>query len=424
MRKKLIGVFPAFQQKNYQLYFAGQLISLIGTWLHIVAEGWLAFQLTHSAFWVGIIAALNTLPVLMLSLLIGPIIDRYSKKKILYITQAFAMVIATLLGILTLTHTITVPYMAVLVFCMGLTQVFDMPARQSFMTEMIEKEYLPSALAINSGMFNSARAIGPAIAGILLAILGPGGVFIINGISFLAGILALYFIKQVKHLPIDNTSTFKAIKRGLIYTYKHPHIKYLLIMVGITAIFGWSYGTIFPVIVTQIYHKGAENLGYFHSAVGLGAILAAITISAFSKDLPIKQFVFGATLLIAVAIALLTISPGLEVTYFVLFILGYALVIQFSTINSVLHQEIDDAVRGRVMSIFIFMSVGLSPLGSFTIGALSDLLSPYWALRINAGVLMVTGIIMYFFYSKRRSTHAGKHANDLVDEPQWNLPQN
>lgn len=424
MKKRLTQVFPAFQQKNYQLYFTGQLISLIGTWLHIVAEGWLAYQLTHSAFWVGIIAALNTLPVLLLSLLIGPIIDRYSKKKILYITQAFAMVIATLLGILTWTHTITVPYMAVLVFCMGLTQVFDMPARQSFMTEMIEKKYLASALAINSGMFNSARAIGPAIAGVLLAILGPGGVFIINGISFLAGIIALYLIKQVKYLPTDDTATLKAIKRGLVYTYKHPHIKYLLIMVGVTAIFGWSYGTIFPVIVTQIYHKGAENLGYFHSAVGIGAILAAITISAFSSNLPVKKFVFGATMLIAFAIMLLTISPGLQTTYFFLFILGYGLVIQFSTINSVLHHEIDDAVRGRVMSIFIFMSVGLSPIGSFTIGTVSDLLSPYWALRINAGILMATGILMYFLYSNRRGAHTPAHADNEAVDTQWHLPQN
>jgi MFS family permease len=164
MKKRLIGVFPAFQQKNYRLYFTGQLVSLIGTWSHVVAEGWLAYQLTHSAFRVGIIAALNTLPVLLFSLFGGAIIDRFPKKTILYYTQTFALIIASLLGILTLTHTIAVWNMSILVFCMGLTQVFDMPARQSFMTEMIEKRYLASALAINSGMFNSARAIGPAIA--------------------------------------------------------------------------------------------------------------------------------------------------------------------------------------------------------------------------------------------------------------------
>lgn len=414
MKNKLIRVFPAFLQKNYRLYFAGQLVSLIGTWLHIVAEGWLAFQLTHSAFWVGIIAALNTLPVLLFSLFAGAVIDRYSNKTILYITQAVALVIATTLGILTLTHTITVWNMAILVFCMGLTQVFDMPARQSFMTEMIERKYLSSALAINSGIFNSARAIGPAIAGIILAYLGSGAVFIINGFSFLAGILALYFIKELKHLPTDHTPPLKAIKRGLSYTFSHPHIKYLLIMVGITAIFGWSYGTIFPVIISQIYHKGAENLGYFHSAVGVGAILGAVTISAFSENIPVKLFVFGGTLVISLATILFTFAPSIWIVYFFLCILGYALVIQFSTINSVLHHEIDDSVRGRVMSIFTFMSVGLMPIGSFTIGTVSQFLSPYWALRINAVILLTTGITMFILYSRKQFSHGTVHQDKQI----------
>lgn len=424
MKKRLIGVFPAFQQKNYRLYFTGQLVSLIGTWLHVVAEGWLAYELTHSAFWVGIIAALNTLPVLLFSLFGGAIIDRFPKKTILYYTQTFALIIASLLGILTLTHTIAVWNMSILVFCMGLTQVFDMPARQSFMTEMIEKRYLASALAINSGMFNSARAIGPAIAGILLAFIGPGGVFIINGFSFLAGILALYLIKQVKILPIDHTSPLKAIRHGLSYTYRHPHIKYLLIIVGATSIFGWSYGTIFPIIVTRIFHEGAENLGYFHSAVGIGAILGAITISAFSVNLPVTLFVFGATGMIAAMLTLFTFAQTLPVAYIMLFFLGYFLVLQFSTINSVLHHEIDDSVRGRVMSIFTFMSVGLSPFGSFLIGSVSDLLNPFWALRINAAIFIAIAAIVYFLYSKRPIVHKAVHTDTETPQTQWNLPQN
>ncbi len=405
MKKTLIGVFPAFNQKNYQLYFIGQLVSLIGTWLHIVAEGWLALQLTHSALWVGIIAALNTLPILLFSLFAGAITDRYSNKKILYVTQTAAMIIAAMLGILTLTHTIRIWNMAILVFMMGITAVFDIPARQSFMTEMIEREYLSSALAINSGIFNGARAIGPAVAGIILAFIGPGGVFIINGLSFLGGIIAIYFIQQVRHLPTDKTHPVQAIKRGLKYTYNHPHIKYLLLLVGATAIFGWSYGTIFPVIVETIYHRGAESLGYLHTFVGLGAVVAAVTISAFSQKLPIKLFVFGGTVLISVALIGFTFMNSLAFSYLFLFFLGFSLVIQFSTINSVLHHEIDDSVRGRVMSIFSFMSSGLMPLGSFEIGAVSEKLSPFWALRISAIILFVSGLTVYYFYSHRKTSN-------------------
>ena len=195
--KKIAATFPAIQSRNYKLYFTGQLISLIGTWLQIVAQGWLVLKLTNSVFMIGLIAALSTLPSLVFTLFGGVIVDRFLKRKILLITQSFSMALAMILGVLTILHLITVWQIGLLAFLLGLVAAVDAPARQAFVPEIVNKEQLPSAIALNSGAFNSARVIGPGIAGILIAIIGTGGAFLINGISYIAVIIALLKIRTI-----------------------------------------------------------------------------------------------------------------------------------------------------------------------------------------------------------------------------------
>src|SRR6185437_7149335 len=245
----ILTAFPALQNKNYRLYFGGQLISLIGTWLQIVAQGWLVLQLTNSAFLIGLITALSTLPTLFLTLFGGVIVDQFPKKIILLFTQSAAMVLAFILGVLTVLNVITVWEIGLIAFLLGSVNAIDSPARQAFVSEMVDKEQLPSAIALNSGIFNAARVIGPSVAGLLIALIGTGGAFIVNGISYIAVIIALVIMRTSSNPVRKKINAIKAIREGLKYSFSHPIIRTLILFTGVSSIFGWSYTTVMPVIV-------------------------------------------------------------------------------------------------------------------------------------------------------------------------------
>lgn len=240
--ERFMGVFPALRSRNYQLFFTGQFISLVGTWLQVVAQGWLVLQLTNSAFLVGVVAAASTAPTLFLSLFGGVIVDRFSKRRILLFTQSASMALAFVLGVLTVVKVITVAQITFLAFLLGVVNAMDAPARQAFLIEMVEREALGSAIALNSGIFNAARVIGPSAAGILIAIVGTGGAFIINSVSYTAVITALFFIRAKKSAaPELRMRPLKAIGEGVLYSFTHPVIRALLLFTAITSVFGWSY---------------------------------------------------------------------------------------------------------------------------------------------------------------------------------------
>src|SRR6478735_3367352 len=263
---QLAKAFPALQNKNYKAYFSGQLVSLIGTWLQIVSQGWLVLQLTNSALQVGIIAALSTLPSLFLTLFGGVIVDQFSKRKILLFTQTAAMVLAFTLGMLTLTGVVTVWMIGICAYLLGVVNAIDSPARQAFVSEIVTKEQLPSAIALNSGIFNAARVIGPSIAGLLIALIGTGGAFITNAITYIAVIWVLNKMQVIEPPHKKKLEVIKAIKDGLSYSFTHPIIRTLIIFTGVSSIFGWSYTTLLPIIARETFHLGAAGLGYLYAA--------------------------------------------------------------------------------------------------------------------------------------------------------------
>ncbi|HEV2340012.1 MAG TPA: MFS transporter, partial [Patescibacteria group bacterium] len=216
---KILVAFPAFKSKNYQYYFTGQLVSLIGTWLQVIAEGWLVLQLTNSPFLIGLVAALATAPSLLLSLFGGVLVDRFQTKTILLVTQSAAMVLALIYGLLTIFHVINLLEICILAFLLGIVNAIDIPARQAFVVELVDKEELGSAIALNSGTFNGARVIGPAVAGLLIGFIGSGGAFILNGISYIASIigLVLFHVHAKKESTAGGIHPIAAIKRGLQY---------------------------------------------------------------------------------------------------------------------------------------------------------------------------------------------------------------
>lgn len=383
--KNFFSVFPALENKNYRLYFVGQAISLIGSWLQIVAQGWLVWDLTKSALALGIISAIGSLPILLFSLWGGVIVDRFPKRKILVLTQSAMMLLAFILGLLAVYHLVTVWIIAVLAFLLGSINAIDAPARQAFMIEMVNKESdLPSAIALTSGIFNGARVIGPSIAGFLIATVGIGWAFIANGISFAAVIVALLLMK-IKEISNEmHPHPFSAIKEGVSYTLKHPIIKTLLIFTGVASVFGWSYATILPLISQNIFNLGAAGLGYLYTASGVGAFLGVIIVSVFSKKINHLIFIFGGNLIFTAGIILFTFTTNFIVALFFLAIAGAGLVSQFSMINAAIQKSVVQKYRGRVMSLYTLMFLGLSPIGSFQVGFFTEHFGPEFAIRLGA----------------------------------------
>ncbi len=400
---KIVSSFPAFKSRNYRLYFMGQLISLVGTWLQIVAEGWLVWTLTHSAFFVGLDAAAATIPSLFLSLIGGVIVDRYPKKIILICTQSASMVLAFTLGLLAVTHVVTVWEIIALAFGLGIVNAIDSPARQAYVTELIDnKSSLASAIALNSGMFNAARVIGPSIAGLLIAAVGTGMAFILNGLSYIAVIIALYFISTPLTIVHRHANPIAAIKEGLHYAYNHTVIRTLIILSGVVSIFGWSYSTLMPVIATQTFHLSAAGLGYLYAAAGLGALTGTFLISAYSHKINPIRIILTGTLVFALALILFTFVSNIPLALILLFAVGTGIVSQFAMINTVIQHQVDDSMRGRVMSLYTLVFMGLSPLGSLEIGFAAEHLGSQMAMRISAVVVLLFGT--YLFINQRKIT--------------------
>jgi MFS family permease len=392
---KFFSFFPAFTVANYRLYFSGQLISVIGTWLQIVAQGWLVLQLTHSALMVGLVAALANIPSFFFSLFGGVIVDRFPKKHIVLFTQASSMILAFILGLLTILKVITVFEIGLLAFLLGVVNAIDWPARQSFVPEFVGKERLASAIAINSGIYNSARVVGPAVAGILIALIGTGGAFMLNGLSYIAVILALLAMKVELYVPKEKLHPVLAIKEGLMYAFNHSTIRALLIFVGVSSIFAWSYTTILPVITQYTFHLGATGLGYLYVAGGLGAVTATIIVSAFSQKISPVIRIFGGNTLFAVSIFLFTLTHNFMLALLFLFLAGFGLLFQFATMNTTIQTLATRELRGRVLSIYALMFIGLAPVGSFEVGFLSDRFGTAPAIQLGALIVCVFGTILF-----------------------------
>lgn len=404
-RKKALSLFPALTSRNYKLYFGGQFVSLTGTWLQTVAQGWLVFELTGSAFLIGIVTALSSLPTLMFTLFGGVIVDRFPKRKILLFTQTASMALAFILGILTTAKVVTVTEIAVLAFLLGVVNAIDSPARQSFVAELVDKNSLGSAIALNSAIFNAARVIGPSIAGILIVYVGTGGAFLINSASYIAVLAALLLMRvqataePVRHHPL------RAIKEGLCVSFTNPVIRTLLLLTAVTSIFGWSYTTILPVIADNIFHAGATGLGHLYAAAGLGALTATIIVSAASSRVRPLWFILGGNTLFTCALLLFTFTDNLYAALGLLYLCGVGLLMQFSTMNTTIQKQVADNVRGRVMSIYILMFIGLSPIGNFEVGYLAEVFGPRTAIRAGAIIVFIFGLLIFSRRKKLSEAH-------------------
>lgn len=399
-RRKVGRVFPALKHKSYRYYFSGQLISLIGTWLQTVTLGWLVFQMTQSPFLVGFITAIQFLPMLIFTVVGGVIADRVDKRKLLLTTQISFCILATTLGILTISGYANIWVIGFFAFLLGTVNAADTPGRQSFIIEMVGREHLYSAITLNISSFNSARVIGPAIAGFLIAAVGAGITFILNGISFLGPIIALSIMKVNPKVETKHHHPLLAMKIGFKYAYRHPIIRTFLIFTIIFSIFGFSYTTMLPVIAERVYNQTAFGLGILFSAAGLGAVVGTLFVAVFHNRFSPRKLLLIGSLMFAVSLLAFTITTNFYLALIVLFISGIGFASQLALINTTIQNNVENQLRGRVMSIFTTCLLGMQPLGNLQIGYLSEVIGSRPAIAIGASVVLVFAIYLYFTFNK------------------------
>lgn len=388
--------FRALRYRNYRLFFGGQSISLIGTWLQQIAMSWLVYRITNSVLLLGVVGFSSQFPIFLCTPFAGVLSDRWNKRYMLIATQSLAMVQAFILSILVLTHTILVWHIIVLSIFLGIINGFDMPARQSFVVEMVEKrEDLSNAIALNSAMFNGARFIGPSIGGILIALIGEGICFLLNGISYIAVIVALFLMKINLKLPKrENAKFLEGLQEGFYFTFGFLPVRSIILLVALISLTALPYSVLMPVFARDILHGGAHTLGFLMASVGAGALTGAMylasrkSVQGLVKIIPMAAIVFGANLII------FSFSRLIMLSVLVLFLGGMGIMVQLASSNTIIQTIIDDDKRGRVMSIYSMSFIGLAPFGSLLAGSLAKLVGVQATIAAG-GFCCIAGALIF-----------------------------
>jgi MFS family permease len=360
--------FAALRHRNFRLYYAGQLISLTGSWMQSVAFSWLVLVLTNSAFYLGVVGALQTLPVLLFSFLGGVVADHTSKLKLLFLTQAALMLLALALGLLVHLELIKIWDLCVIVFLSGTVMAFDIPVRQAFVVDMVGKADLPNAIALNSSLFNATRVAGPAAGGVIIAALGMANCFFLNAVSFLAVLVALLLLRLPPPRPTPWTPFVKAWKELLDYLLERRELKLVLILMTAVAVLAMPYYVLLPILARDTLGAGPKGFGLLMAVSGVGAFAGGITLARrLQRRPPMPSFLTGMGLFLFGLLGL-----GLCRNYWAalvfMFIAGFGMVTQLSTGNSLLQLNVPDALRGRIMSLFGLIVMGFAPVGSILYG--------------------------------------------------------
>ena len=389
--------FRALRHRNFQLFFGGQLISLVGTWMQVIAESWLVYRLTGSSLLLGSIGFAAQIPVFLIAPVSGTVADRYNRRNLVVATQASAMVLAFLYAVLTLTGRIQVWEIFVLAAGLGVVNAFDIPARQAFIVEMVGKEDLMNAIALNSSMFNGARIIGPAIAGVLVAKIGEGWCFLANSLSYIAVITSLLMMVVQRRAPGKHSgSPTQNILEGFRYVRSTRPVRALLLLVGLVSFVGMPYAVLMPIFADRILHVGAQGLGWLMGATGVGALGGALALAAkkgvrgLGKWVAISSSGFGASLI------LFSSSRTLWLSLLALVPLGLTMMVQMASSNTLIQSMVPDRLRGRVMAFYSMMFMGMAPFGAFSAGALAEHIGAPETLAIG-GVVCLAGAGFFAF---------------------------
>jgi len=375
IKNNLKSTFRALKHRNYLLFFFGQGISLVGTWIQQIAISWLIYRLTNSPLIMGVIAFVGSIPALIVSPFAGVVIDRINKYKCVILIQILFMLEALALAILTLTGVVQVWHIVIISTLMGITNSIDMPLRQSFVVELVEgSDDLSNAISLNSSSFNLARLLGPAIAGVLIASVGEGTCFLINSLSYIAVIGSLLAMK-IDSKPITKAKKmeiFEELKEGFNYAYKSLPIRYAILYLGGASFIGMAFPVLMPIYAKAILHGGAQTLGFLMSASGIGALIGALHLASKRSVAELDKFIIAASILFGISLIGLALIPNLIFASIFMFLTGLGMVTIMASSNTLIQHWVDDKIRGRVMSIYTMAFIGTAPLGSLCGGAVAD----------------------------------------------------
>jgi MFS family permease len=414
--KGLLRTFVALRHRNFRLFWFGQLISLIGTWMQSIGQAWLVLQLTHSAWLLGVVGALQFLPVMLLSLFGGVLADRLPKRKVLLFTQSFAMLQATVLWILVANGHIQIWEVLVLASLLGLTNSVDMPTRQAFVVEMAGREDLPNAIALNSSVFNMARVVGPGLGGLIIAFLGIAPLFLLNAISFVPVIVGLALIRmnELHALAKRSTtggetskqSTLQSLREGLTYVVHTPSVLLIIVVIGVISLFGINFNVILPLFATDVLHSGAMGFGFLSAAFGLGSLCSALWL-AWGNRKPNVQYLLIAALAFSVLEIFFALSQLYMLSLILIAAVGFAMIAFSANSNTALQTVTPDHLRGRVMSVYMVVFAGSVPLGNLFTGGLAHLYGAPFALLIGGVLSLVAAIVGWILRSPAEKSLAG-----------------
>jgi MFS family permease len=396
VRETLATRFRSLGHRNFRLYWVGQLVSLIGTWMQSVAQGWLMHRLTDSAFMLGLLGFMQFVPVLMFSLWAGVVADRVDKRRLLYFTQGAALLQAVVLAAVVLTGVVR-PWMVLgLAFVFGVINAFDLPVRQSFLVELVGKDALANAIALNSAAFNTARVIGPAIAGVLMATIGEGGCFAINAVSYLAVLYCLTLMRLPPRAPHAVDAARRAtLREGVAYARSVESIRNLLLLLGVTAGLGFQYMVLLPVYARNLLHAGAGAYGLLVSAFGLGALLSVARLTQDLDRWGLRRNLLIGLSSAGIGLAVFAWSRTLGLSLAAGFVAGFGLIVYVASTNTLLQHTTEDRFRGRVMSLYTLMFVGTAPIGALASGLIAErwgapMATSFSAVTLLGGALWVS----------------------------------
>ena len=403
--RKGVGTFGSFQFRNYRLWFFGQATSLLGTWMQSAAQQYLIYELTGSSAFVGTVSFVSGIPSWIFMLFAGTVADRTSKRRLMIVTQTGMMILAFILAALVFTGAVTPALILLLAFFLGLFNAFDAPARQAFVSELVDREHLSNAIAMNSLMFNLGTAFGPAISGFVYYLFRPGWCFTINGISFIAVIIALSMMvfpnEKIKPSPMQD-STLKQLGEGFRFVWENKHVFYLIIMLAVTTLFSSAVVTLFPAWSTA-YLGGDERLfGFMMSARGVGAIFSAFLIASLGNSKLKGKLLFANYFIFPLIIVGFSFIRNQIFSLLVLLAFGFSLILLFNLTNALVQESTPNHLRGRVMGIYSFAFFGLMPVGSLWIGFVARYTSEQISMLIAAGISLLAAVLLLLLVPKFR----------------------
>ncbi|HTT74734.1 MAG TPA: MFS transporter [Candidatus Binataceae bacterium] len=387
--------FRALRHRNFRLYFGGQLTSLIGTWTQTAAQSWLVLKLTNSPLMLGTVSFANYLPILLFTLFAGVIIDRVDRRRLIIITQALMMMSAFTLAALTWTGVVRVEHVIAIAAFNGVVSSFDMPGRQAFVVKMVGVSDLSNAIAINSLMFNTARMVGPAVAGVLIAALGTAMCFFLNGVSFIAVIWSLYaMVLPASRQPPSTEPVLRHLREGFNYVRRHRPTRTLLLLSAVSNGLGSQYTVLVSLFARNLLHGGPSLYGFLLAAMGVGAAAGAVTLAAADSTRTMVRNLAIGLFVSSIAIVTFGLSPWIVLSVAAQVLTGYGFTSSRATTNTLLQLFVADELRGRVMSFYTLSALGMAPIGALEVGLVGEHLGPRFAVVICGAISLVCAIVL------------------------------